>query len=83
MYDYTFDLRALDRELTKGDFDADPRLLTDSYRSAKVASAQLQASTGLSGFSIRSTNLRGKPVYQVLLIEHSLILRKFTRNKNQ
>jgi len=80
MYDFAFDLRTLGREFTKADFKADPNLNDDNYRAATILSARAQSSSGLQNFSLKSSNLRGKFTYQVVGIDHALIMRKFSRN---
>ena len=80
MYDFAFDLRTLGREFIKADFKADPNLIDDDYRATIIASARAQASSGFVNFNLQTNNLRGKPTYQVLGIDHALIMRKFSRN---
>jgi hypothetical protein len=80
LYDFAFDKRNLRREFIRGDFKANPLLLDDGYISNVVNAAEAQAAGGITGLSLATSLLRGKPIYHLDTIEHALILRKFSRN---
>jgi hypothetical protein len=80
MYDFSFDQRSLEREFLRSDFLRRSDLMDQTVRDPIVSSAVREASIGFPYLRFDSTKLRGKPVYQLNLLSHDLILRKLSRN---
>jgi hypothetical protein len=81
MYDQSFNLNSLARELRKSDFIDDKRLRNPTYKEKQIARAVERAEAGFEGYDLlaKSTQ-KGKSVYFINDFSDELVLRKVCKN---
>lgn len=81
MYDQSFNLNSLARELRKNDFIVLKQLRDPHHKEEQIARAVQRASTGFMGHALLGRSLlKGKAVYFIKDFSDELVLRKISRN---
>lgn len=80
MYDFAFDWRSLEREFVRSDFSGHAALIDENVRRTILNTAVAQGQTGFLNLALDETRVRGKALYQTMLLPQELLLRKLARN---
>ena len=80
MYNPTFGRSTLDRHILKSDFRTYPSLADDAIRAASLEAAGKLGQQGFSNVKLRTNNLAGRIIYQLVDLPSQLVLRKAAEN---
>lgn len=80
MYDPTFHVKTLERELRLADFIEDHNLFDQTYRDLLVQRAENRAKQGFAATALKKSKIRSENVYQFARLEDELVARKIVRN---